>query len=219
MSRKGKRKDKKNTPASRWRAILGKPWIFAGAAFGLDLAMLAAGLALSVVKLPVEYTANGDSIERSQPLAFFGVTAAVVIALVCVLVGFIAAGAVLKKRKAVRLAGAAGLLIVSLAMVGGSAFMALGPGVKSRQSVSYSDEFRRMIVEETQNSLGGCTAAFFLTGTDKTGEAKLVAETGLREYCTGDLEDRYAVSWLDETTLQIGFEDGTTYRTLSFEVE
>ena len=135
-----KRNSKKKAPESRWQSLLKKPWIFAGAAFGLDLAMLIAGMVLSAAKLPVDYTASGDSIVHSQPLAFFGVTAAVVVALLCVLIGLIIGGAFLKKRRAAQITGAAGLLIVSLAMVGSSAFMALGSPVRERYSVSYSDE-------------------------------------------------------------------------------
>ena len=63
-----KRNSKKKAPESRWQSLLKKPWIFAGAAFGLDLAMLIAGMVLSAAKLPVEYTASGDSIVHSQPL-------------------------------------------------------------------------------------------------------------------------------------------------------
>jgi len=139
-----KRNSKKKAPESRWQSLLKKPWIFAGAAFGLDLAMLIAGMVLSAAKLPVDYTASGDSIVHSQPLAFFGVTAAVVVALLCVLIGLIIGGAFLKKRRAAQITGAAGLLIVSLAMVGSSAFMALGSPVRERYSVSYSDEELRL---------------------------------------------------------------------------
>ena len=32
-----KRNSKKKAPESRWQSLLKKPWIFAGAAFGLDL--------------------------------------------------------------------------------------------------------------------------------------------------------------------------------------
>lgn len=127
-----KRNSKKKAPESRWQSLLKKPWIFAGAAFGLDLAMLIAGMVLSAAKLPVDYTASGDSIVHSQPLAFFGVTAAVVVALLCVLIGLIIGGAFLKKRRAAQITGAAGLLIMSLAMVGSSAFMALGSPVRER---------------------------------------------------------------------------------------
>lgn len=95
-----KRNSKKKAPESRWQSLLKKPWIFVGAAFGLDLAMLIAGMVLSAAKLPVDYTASGDSIVHSQPLAFFGVTAAVVVALLCVLIGLIIGGAFLKKRRA-----------------------------------------------------------------------------------------------------------------------
>lgn len=73
---------------------------------------------------------------------FLGVTAAVVVALLCVLIGLIIGGAFLKKRRAAQITGAAGLLIMSLAMVGSSAFMALGSPVRERYSVSYSDEER-----------------------------------------------------------------------------
>ena len=55
-----KRNSKKKAPESRWQSLLKKPWIFAGAAFGLDLAMLIAGMVLSAAKLPVEYTASGE---------------------------------------------------------------------------------------------------------------------------------------------------------------
>ena len=57
-----KRNSKKKAPESRWQSLLKKPWIFAGAAFGLDLAMLIAGMVLSAAKLPVEYTASGASV-------------------------------------------------------------------------------------------------------------------------------------------------------------
>ena len=168
--------------------------------------MLIAGMVLSAAKLPVEYTASGDSIVHSQPLAFFGVTAAVVVALLCVLIGLIIGGAFLKKRRAAQITGAAGLLIVSLAMVGSSAFMALGSPVRERYSVSYSDEELRLIIEETEPYFGGRTVAFYLTGTEDEGKAALLAVTDLNEFNVSD--DRYKISWAAENTLTVGFEDG-----------
>ena len=194
-----KRNSKKKAPESRWQSLLKKPWIFAGAAFGLDLAMLIAGMVLSAAKLPVEYTASGDSIVHSQPLAFFGVTAAVVVALLCVLIGLIIGGAFLKKRRAAQITGAAGLLIVSLAMVGSSAFMALGSPVRERYSVSYSDEELRLIIEETEPYFGGCTVAFYLTGTEDEGKAALLAVTDLNEF---NVSDDYAFAgWYKDVDL------------------
>ena len=212
-----KRNSKKKAPESRWQSLLKKPWIFAGAAFGLDLAMLIAGMVLSAAKLPVEYTASGDSIVHSQPLAFFGVTAAVVVALLCVLIGLIIGGAFLKKRRAAQITGAAGLLIVSLAMVGSSAFMALGSPVRERYSVSYSDEELRLIIEETEPYFGGCTVAFYLTGTEDEGKAALLAVTDLNEFNVSD--DRYKISWAAENTLTVGFEDGANYRQLTIPID
>ena len=189
-----KRNSKKKAPESRWQSLLKKPWIFAGAAFGLDLAMFIAGMVLSAAKLPVEYTASGDSIVHSQPLAFFGVTAAVVVALLCVLIGLIIGGAFLKKRRAAQITGAAGLLIMSLAMVGSSAFMALGSPVRERYSV-----------------------AFYLTGTEDEGKAALLAVTDLNEFNVSD--DRYKISWAAENTLTVGFEDGANYRQLTIPID
>ena len=203
-----KRNSKKKAPESRWQSLLKKPWIFAGAAFGLDLAMLIAGMVLSAAKLPVEYTASGDSIVHSQPLAFFGVTAAVVVALLCVLIGLIIGGAFLKKRRAAQITGAAGLLIVSLAMVGSSAFMALGSPVRERYSVSYSDEELRLIIEETEPYFGG---------TEDEGKAALLAVTDLNEFNVSD--DRYKISWAAENTLTVGFEDGANYRQLTIPID
>lgn len=212
-----KRNSKKKAPESRWQSLLKKPWIFAGAAFGLDLAMLIAGMVLSAAKLPVEYTASGDSIVHSQPLAFFGVTTAVVVALLCVLIGLIIGGAFLKKRRAAQITGAAGLLIVSLAMVGSSAFMALGSPVRDRYSVSYSDEELRLIIEETEPYFGGCTVAFYLTGAEDEGKAALLAVTDLNEFNVSD--DRYKISWAVENTLTVGFEDGANYRQLTIPID
>ena len=210
------RKAKKTAPENRWQSLLKKPWIFAGAAFGLDLAMLIAGMALSAVKLPVEYTASGDSIERTQPLAFFGVIAAVVVALVCMLIGLIIAGAFLKKRRAAQIMGAAGLLVVSLAMVGSSTFMALGSPVKNRESVSFSDDELRIIIEETEPYFGGSSVAFFLTGKDG-GATALIAATDLNVF--GADSDRYSVSWVDDNTISVGFEDGINYRQLTIPID
>ena len=212
-----KRNSKKKAPESRWQSLLKKPCIFAGAAFGLDLAMLIAGMVLSAAKLPVDYTASGDSIVHSQPLAFFGVTAAVVVALLCVLIGLIIGGAFLKKRRAAQITGAAGLLIVSLAMVGSSALMALGSPVRERYSVSYSDEELRLIIEETEPYFGGCTVAFYLTGTEDEGKAALLAVTDLNEFNASD--DRYKISWAAENTLTVGFEDGANYRQLTIPID
>lgn len=213
MSRK---KAKKTASESRWQSLLKKPWIFAGAAFGLDLAMLVAGMALSAVDLPVEYTASGSSIERTQPLAFFGIVAAAVVALICVLIGLIIAGAFLKKRRAAQLTGAAGLLLVSLAMVGSSAFMALGSPVKSRESVSFSDDELRIIIEETEPYFGRAGVSFFLAGKDG-GKAALIASTDLNEFNMSD--DRYSIAWKDDNTISVGFADGINYRQLTIPVD
>ncbi len=216
MSRNRKAK-RSPLPESRARALLRKPWLFAGAAFGLDIAMLITGMALSAAKIPVEYTANGSDIEKTAPLAFFGIIAAAVIGVVCILVGLIISGAFLKKHRAAQILGAAGLLVVSLAMVGSAAFMAVGSPIKARNSVSYSDDEVRIIIEETQPYIGKSSVAIFLTGISNTGKAMLLAATELNEY--GISDDRYSIDWVSENDLMISFQDGINYRQLTIPVD
>lgn len=212
------RKAKKNpAPESRARALLRKPWLFAGAAFVLDLAMLVTGMALSAAKIPVEYTANGSDIEKTAPLAFFGVIAAVVIGIICVLVGLIISGAFLKKHRLVQIFGAAGLLAVSLAMVGSSAFMALCSPIRAQSTVSYSDDEVRLIIEETQPYIGKSSVAFYLTGTEDSGKAVLLASTDLNVY--GISNDRYSVNWVSNSSIMVAFEDGANYRQITIPVD
>ena len=153
----------------------------------------------------------------SLSLVLATAVSAVVVALLCVLIGLIIGGAFLKKRRAAQITGAAGLLIVSLAMVGSSAFMALGSPVRERYSVSYSDEELRLIIEETEPYFGGCTVAFYLTGTEDEGKAALLAVTDLNEFNVSD--DRYKISWAAENTLTVGFEDGANYRQLTIPID
>lgn len=217
VNSRNKTAKKKTAAENRWKSLLKKPWLFAGAAFGLDLAMLIAGMVLSAVKLPTEYTANADIIERTEPLAFFGVIAASAVALVCVLTGLIICGAFLKRRRAAQIMGAVGLLVISLAMLGSSAFMAQGSPVKDRYSVSYSDDELRLIIEETKPYFGGCTVSFFLTRTEDEGKAALLAVTDLNEFNVSS--DRYSIVWSDENTITVSFEDGRNYRQLTIPID
>lgn len=213
-----KRNKGKNAPDSRAKALLRKPWLFAGAAFGLDLAMLITGMALSGVRSGgITYTASGSSIERSDPLAFFGIVAAAVIGVVCVLVALIVAGAFMKRRRAAQILGAAGLLAVSLVMVGGSAYMATGAPVRDRRWYSYSDESNRLIIEETEPYFGRGMVGFYLAGMADEGEAVLLAQTDIQDYSNG--EERYNIAWIGDDKIQISFQDGINYRTLTIPVD
>ncbi len=199
------------------RSLLKNPWIFAGGILGLDIAMLAAGLALSGVHPQITYTLTESTVEHSRTLSFFGVIAAAVIGIICLLTAFIIAGAFLKKRRAAQLTGAAALLVLSAAMVGASAVMALGVPVKNRSFTSYSDEELRLIIEEEQPYAGTGTVYFFMTDVSGSGNVKLLASTDLSEYSSSD--ERYDISWVADDTLMIGFEDGSSYRTLQISVD
>lgn len=200
-------------------SLLRKPWLFASAVFGLDIAMLVIGLVLSGRSGEgIVYTANGDSIVKDDPLSFFGVIAAVVLGINCVLIALILAGAFTRsKRRGGVIAGSAGLLLVSLAMVASSAFMVLGAPVKSEKYYSYTDETLRLIVEETKPYFGEGTASFYMTNSEENGNAILLARTGITDYA--DSAERYTIAWNSESILTIGFADGTHYRTLTITVD
>lgn len=212
-------KQKQNTMPNRISLLLRKPWLFAGAVFGLDLAMLIAGMALSGFSGGgIVYTANGDSIGRDDPLSFFGAVAAVVLGINCLLIALIIAGAFTKtKRRGAVILGAAGLLAVSLVMIGCSAFMALGAPVKSRRYYSYSDEALRLIAEETEPYFGSGKVSFYMTASEESGRAILLASTDITEYSDG--AERYNITWNSENLLRIGFADGAHYRTLTITVD
>ena len=166
----------------------------------------------------MEYTLTADSVEHSQPLAFFGVIAAAAIGLVCVLTAFIIAGAFLKKRRTAQIVGAAALLILSLTMIGASAVNAVGMPARERRFVSYSDEQMRLIIEEEHPYSGTGKVYFFMTDTGGSHKVKLLACTDLAEYSTAE-DDRYNVEWTDDNTVTVGFLDGGNYRTLQMEVD
>lgn len=214
---RNEKQKKSKTGGNKFREMLKKPWIFAGAALLLDTDMLAVGMILSGMRPEVEYTLTETAVERSQPFAFFGIIAAVAVGIVCVMVAFIIAGAFLKKRRAASFVGAAGLLAVSLVMIGVSALSALGFPPKSRNYISYSDENLRLIIEEEEQFSGNGTASFFLTDSDGSGRVELIASTDITEY-SADGEERYTVSWITDTIMVIGFEDGGNYRTLQADV-
>ena len=213
------RKNRSAAPASSAHRFLRKPWLFAGAAVGLDLAMLIMGLVLS--RIPTEgsviYTANGSSIEKTQPLAFFGVIAAVVLAVCCVLSALIIAGAFVRKKRAPQILGAVWLMILSIAMTGASAYMVFGLPARSERYYSYSDETHRLIIEETEPYSGRGTVSFYLTGSEQEGTAVLLARTDIGTYSDG--ADRYEISWVGDKTLTVDFIDGANYRTLTIPVE
>lgn len=214
---RNEKQKKSKTGGNKFREMLKKPWIFAGAALLLDTDMLAVGMILSGMRPEVEYTLTETTVERSQPFAFFGIIAAVAVGIVCVMVAFIIAGAFLKKRRAARFVGAAGLLAVSLVMIGVSALTALGFPPKSRNYISYSDENLRLIIEEEEQFSGNGTASFFLTDSDGSGRVELIASTDITEY-SAEGEERYTVSWITDTIMVIGFEDGVNYRTIQADV-
>lgn len=214
---RNEKQKKSKTGGNKFREMLKKPWIFAGAALLLDTDMLAVGMILSGMRPEVEYTLTETTVERSQPFAFFGIIAAVAVGIVCVMVAFIIAGAFLKKRRAASFVGAAGLLAVSLVMIGVSALTALGFPPKSRNYISYSDENLRLIIEEEEQFSGNGTALFFLTDSDGSGRVELIASTDITEY-SAEGEERYTVSWITDTIMVIGFEDGGNYRTLQADV-
>lgn len=210
-------KSQKGTSGGGFRSLLKKPWLFAGAALGLDIAMLVCGMVLSSVRPPAEYTLTETSVERSQPYMFFGVIAAVVIGVICVLTAFLIAGAFLKKCRAVQVIGAAALLVLSLVMVGTSAVMALGIPPKQRSYVSFSDEQYRLIIEEEQPYYGTGKVTFFLTDAEGSGKLQLLGSTDISEYSTSD--ERYTVNWVADNILVVGFTDGANYRTIQMNVE
>lgn len=212
-----KRKKSKAVPQSKCSTLLRKPWLFAGAVFGLDLAMLLIGLVLSGVSSEgITYTADGDGIVKDNPLAFFGVIAAVVLGINCALIALMIAGAFTRKRSAATILGAAGLLLVSLMTLGSSAYMALGSPVKSEQYFSYSDESLRLIIEESEPYFGKGTVSFYMTA-EESSKAVLLARTDISEYA--DDAERYTIAWKSDNLLQVDFADGINYRTLTITVD
>lgn len=211
---------KSHDPApNRISRLVRKPWLFASAILGLDIAMLAAGMALSGRSdAGIIYTANGDSIGRDDPMAFFGIVAAVVLGIECVLLALMLAGAFSRgKRRAGVILGSAGLLVLSLVMVGSSAFMAMGAPVKQQRYYSYSDETLRLIIEESEPYFGEGSTSFYMTTSAENGKAVLLAKTDISDYADG--AERYNIVWKNENTLQIGFADGINYRTLTITVD
>lgn len=213
-----KRKKTKAAPRSETFSLLRRPWLFAGAVFGLDLAMLVIGMVLSGMSFTVNYTANGDEIVKDDPLSFFGVIAAVVLGINCLLIALILAGSFSKKNRGAVILGAAGLLLVSLAMIGSSAYMALGSPVRSQRYFVYTDEDLRLIAEESDTYFGKGAVSFYLTSAEEeNGKAVLLARTDISEFA--DSEDRYAISWTDDGKLSIDFVDGVKLRTLTVAVD
>lgn len=209
---------KKNKPQSRLQELMKRPWLFAGAVLGLDIAMLVVGLVLSGVSFEITYSLGENGIVRSEPLAFFGVIAAVVLGINCVLTALILVGTFThSKSRGAGIIGAAGLLLVSLVMIAGSAFMALGSPVKSRSCYSYSDDSLRLIAEETEPYFGGGKVSFFLTPTEGSEKVILLASTDITEF--SENEERYTISWQSDELLQISFTDEDRYRTLTIEVD
>ncbi|MGN1339360.1 MAG: hypothetical protein ACI4WS_03620, partial [Oscillospiraceae bacterium] len=167
-------RNKSHDPApSRISRLVRKPWLFASAILGLDIAMLVVGMVLSGRSdAGIIYTANGNNIGKDDPMAFFGVVAAVVLGVECVLIAFMLAGAFSrKKRRAGVILRAAGLLTLSLVMVGCSAFMALGAPVKEERYYGYSDETMRLIIEETEPYFGIGTMSIYMTTSEESGKA------------------------------------------------
>lgn len=215
---KRQKKSGKTQPESRLQRLLGRPWLFAGAALGLDLAMLVTGIVLSNVTIEPEVIVSGTTVSRSEPKAFFGVTAAVVLGIVCVLTAFVIAGAFRKKHRAVQIAGAAGLLAVSLAMVGSSAYMAVGFPPETVHCYSFSDERHQLMIVEDKYASGKNSVSFYITLAgegEKT--AKRLATTALGEL--SDSAERYSVTWVSGTQLMVSFEDGANYRSVQMTVE
>lgn len=207
---------KSKAPVSRFQSLLRKPWLFAGSALGLDIAMLVTGMVLSRVHIEPEYTLVDNAIQRSQPLGFFGVIAAVVLGIICVLTALIIAGAFTKRKRAVQFIGAAALLVVSLCMVGASAVTALGLPPQSRTLVSYTDEELTLLIEEERPQYGSGIVSFFMTDDGQDRIVRL-ASTDISEYSSDD--DRYTVSWVSDNILTVGFQDGTNYRTVQMSVD
>lgn len=213
---RNKAQKKEKAPVSRFQSLLRKPWLFAGSALGLDIAMLVTGMVLSRVHIEPEYTLVDKTIQRSQPLAYFGVIAAVVLGIICVLTALIIAGAFMKKRRAAQFAGAVALLIISMFMVGASAVTALGSPTQSRTLISYTDEELTLFIEEEHPYYGSGVVSFFLTDSEQEKIVRL-ASTDISEYSTDD--ERYTVSWVSDDVLTVGFQDGMNYRTVQMNVD
>lgn len=213
------RKKRSTAAPNRISRLTRKPWLFASVILGLDIAMMVIGMVLSGRSGEgMVYTYNGDSIIKDDPLAFFGVIAAVVVGVECVFIAFMLAGAFSRsKRRGGVMLGAAGLLILSLAMVGSSAFMALGAPVKAQRYYSYTDEELILVIEETEPYFGAGTAAFYMTASDENGKAVLLTKTQISTFA--DDADRFAIAWNSENLLSVSFTDGVHYRTLTFEVD
>ncbi len=213
-----KRKKSAIVPQSGAISLLHKTWLFAGSVLGLDIVMLIIGIILSGMSFTVNYTANGGEIIKDDPISFFGVISAVVLGINCLLIALMLAGAFTRKRRTPTILGAAGLLLVSLAMIGSSAYMVLGSPVRSERYFSYTDDSLRLIAEESDPYFGKGTVSFYLTsGTEESGKAVLLAKTDISEY--SDSEDRYSISWISDDVLRIDFPDGARYRNLTITLD
>lgn len=204
--------------------IIRKPWIFAGAAFALDIVMLVMGIILSGLDFSgdIVYTVTESEVKQSDPLWFFGVAAAAALGICCVMVGLIIGGAFSFKGRirAEWIAGSVGLLVASLAMIGCSAYMTLGFPAKSAKLYSYSDETYQIIIEESEPYFGKASVAFYIAnaGDSDSKGAMLLAKTDLNEL--SDSDERYSIDWISEEDLIIGFQDGeSSYRTLQMKVD
>lgn len=213
--KKNKRGEAAHSGVSR---IVRRTWLFASAALGLDIAMLVIGMVLSrSAGVGIVYTVEGSVIHKDDPLAFFGVVAAVVLGINCVLIALMLAGAFSRnKRRTAVILGSVGLLALSLIMIASAAFMALGAPVKSEKYYSYTDESLKLIAEEDEPYFGDGSVSFYMTEGENN-KAVLLAKTSISTYA--DSDERYKITWISESIIQIGFVDGEHYRTLTIPVD
>lgn len=194
---------------------LPKNGIIIGAILLINTALLAAGLVLANIPHEIIYTLDKDKVQRENPLAFFGIIAAVVLGISCVLTAFLLAGSLSRGKKAPAVITAVFLIAVSLVMIGSAAVVVFGFPVSERRCYRYTDENFKLIIEETSSYFTEGSVNFFLAeGEDN--RLRLLAGTTLRDY-PGNAE-RYKLAWVSDTQLMAGFEDGGKYRTIQMNV-
>lgn len=198
--------------------ILRKPMIPASVLLALDILTLATAAVLTAVRTNIKerYFYADGVVTGSDPYSWFGIVAAVMIAVAAATAALIIAGALLgRSNHTLKTVTAFLLLILSSGTASFSLMTVTGEKPKNVVFTTFTDEENRLIFAEEEYRKENLLKIYFSeNAASGETECRMLACMELMDLSQGNAEERYMVHYLGKSMLVVVFADGTGYRTL-----
>lgn len=208
---------------ARLPRVLRKPMIPAAALLALDVLTLAAAAALNALRggMTEKYFYKDGVVISESPYSWFGAVAAGLAIAAAAVTALIIAGAFLARgRRGADIAFETGAAVLLLALSAGAAGFSLhivnGEQPQSATFTSFTDEERQLVFAEEQYRGGNLLKIYLAVGED--GECERLVCTELKELSDGNAGERFKIIYVAEDRVNVGFADGTAYRTVELMV-